>query len=53
VDLDAEHRTLVSRFLPDWPEQNLPLLVVESTEDSRRRKWDEDFCFGYSACRYR
>jgi hypothetical protein len=38
VDLDAEHRTLVSRFLPDWPEPNLAVLVVESTEDSKEAK---------------
>jgi hypothetical protein len=28
----------VSRFLPDWPEPNLAVLVVESTEDSKEAK---------------
>jgi hypothetical protein len=43
----------VIRFLTNWPEHKLPLFVVESAEDSRRRRWDEEFCFGWSACRYR
>ena len=38
MDFDAEYRTLVSRHLPRVQEPCLPFFVIESTEDSWRRK---------------
>ena len=58
VDLDAEHRTLVSSFRAARCEPGtyhaLLVLVVElALRNSRRRTWDEEFCSGCWACRYR
>ncbi len=53
VDLDAEHRTLVRRFSVQRAGTRRSPSRSPCTRNAWRLTWDEDFCSGCWACRYR